>query len=113
MAHDWGVSLEGRIDVDSSAAIGVAQRKGNGKLRHVKVGLLWIQEKIEDEELFIEKVLGTENPADLMTKNLTLKKIEQYMEFMGQEHRGGRAEKSPNLSGRNAKPTTLLRNWLL
>ena len=46
MAHDWGVSLEGRIYVDSSAAIGVAQRKGNGKLRHVKVGLLWIQEKI-------------------------------------------------------------------
>ena len=97
MAHDWGVSLEGRIYVDSSAAIGVAQRKGNGKLRHVRVVLLWIQKKIEDEELFIEKVLGTENPADLMTKNLTLKKIEQYMEFMGQEHRDGRAEKSLNL----------------
>ena len=75
----------------------MAQRKGNGKLRHVKVGLLWIQQKIEEEELFIEKVLGRDNPADLMTKNLALRKIEQYMDFMGQEFKEGRAEKSLNL----------------
>ena len=46
LARDWGVELEGRIYVDSSAAIGVAKRRGNGKLRHVRVGLLWIQERI-------------------------------------------------------------------
>ena len=45
LAADWGVSLRGRVHVDSSAAIGVAQRRGNGKLRHVRVGTLWIQEK--------------------------------------------------------------------
>ena len=55
---------EGRIYVDSSAAIGVAKRQGNGKLRHVRVGLIWIQERIEDGDLAIEKVLGTNNPAD-------------------------------------------------
>ena len=54
LAADWGVKLEGRIYVDSSAAIGVAHRKGNGKLRHVKVGLLWIQERVDEDELRIE-----------------------------------------------------------
>ena len=84
----------GRIYVDSSAAIGVAKRRGNGKLRHVRVGLLWIQERIEDGDLAIEKVLGTNNPADLMTKKLTRSKIDQYMEICGQEFRDGRADKS-------------------
>ncbi len=48
MAQDWGMEMEGRIYVDSSAAIGIVHRRGNGKMRHVKVGTLWIQEKVEE-----------------------------------------------------------------
>ena len=44
LADDWGIELRGRIYIDSSAAIGVANRWGNGKLRRVRVGTLWIQE---------------------------------------------------------------------
>ena len=47
LLEDWGVKREARVYVDSSAAIGITQRRGNGKLRHVKVGMLWIQEKVE------------------------------------------------------------------
>ena len=71
--------------VDSAAAIGITQRKGAGKLRHVKVGMLWIQERVEEGELQVVKVLGAENPADAMTKNLGGGKIEQLMEKMSQE----------------------------
>ena len=92
--HDWGLEEGARLLVDSSAAIGVINRKGNGRLRHVKVGMMWIQEKVEEGEIRIEKVLGTENPADLMTKYPPAAKIQQYMEKLGQESRGGRAEKS-------------------
>ncbi len=73
LAHDWGVDAEARVFVDSSAAVGVVHRKGNGKLRHVKVGMLWIQEKVEDGEMEVLKVKGDENPADLMTKHLPVK----------------------------------------
>ena len=41
----WGYTTTGEVYVDSSAALAVVARKGNGKLRHVKVGCLWIQEK--------------------------------------------------------------------
>ena len=44
LLEDWGVTREARVYVDSSAAIGTMQRRGNGKLRHVRVGTLWIQE---------------------------------------------------------------------
>ena len=94
LARDWGLEVEAKLFVDSSAAIGVVNRKGNGRLRHVKVGMLWIQERVEDGDLSVAKVLGTENPADLMTKYLAVNKIDQYMEKLGQEVRSGRADKS-------------------
>ena len=39
-------------------------------MRHVKVGMLWVQQKQENEELSYRKVAGTDNPGDLMTKHL-------------------------------------------
>ena len=83
--------------VDSNAAIGVACRKGNGKLRHVKVGTLWIQEKVEDGEVNIRKVAGEENPADMMTKNLNEGKVEKFMKMLNKEFKEGRAEASLKL----------------
>ena len=38
------------------------------------------------------KVLGTENPADLMTKYLTRKKVDDAVDKMGQTVQEGRAE---------------------
>ena len=97
LLEDWGVKKEAKVYVDSAAAIGITQRKGAGKLRHVKVGMLWIQEKVEDGELQVAKVLGTENPADAMTKHLSGGKIQQLLERMGQEWRAGRSELSLQL----------------
>ena len=97
LAHDWEMEVEGRLYVDSEAAIGVVNRRGNGKLRHVRVGMLWIQERVEEGGLAISKVLGTENPADAMTKYLPGTKMEVYMERMSQSYRGGRAEASLRL----------------
>ena len=92
LAADWGLDYEGEVLVDSSAALGVVARKGAGKLRHVRVGQLWVQEKSENGELTYKKVNGTENPADLMTKSLTGYDINRYMFMAGQEHREGRAD---------------------
>ena len=94
---DWGREVEGEVYVDSSAAIGVAHRKGNGKLRHVKVGLLWIQDKVEEGEVEVKKVAGEQNPADLLTKNVNIGKVEKYMEMISEEFKGGRAEVSVEL----------------
>ena len=82
------------MDVDSSAAIGAANRRGNGKLRHVRVGDLWIQERVEEGELQLQKVKGEDNPADAMTKNVGREKLEKFVAMSNQEFRRGRAEQS-------------------
>ena len=94
MAYDWGEELLCKVHLDSAAAIGVASRRGNGKLRHVKVGMPWIQERVEEEELSIQKAKGDDNPADMMTKYANAAKIDKFSECLSQEPREGRAEKS-------------------
>ena len=93
LAADWGIKMEGKLFVDSNAAIGVVHRKGNGKLRHVKVGSLWIQERVEEKEVEVRKVRGESNPADLLTKNVNQEKVERFCGLTNQERVTGRADK--------------------
>ena len=96
---DWGRVFEGVILVDSSAALGVVNGKGNGKMRHIKVGMLWVQEMEETGELGYEKVDGEWNCADLMTKGVPPKLIQRHGEKIGLEFRGGRAEAGLEAAG--------------
>ena len=88
---DWGLKLRGRVHVDSAAAIGVVGRKGNGKLRHVRVGSLWIQERVERGELEMQKVWGEWNPADLLTKGIARVNVERFVSLANQRWEEGRA----------------------
>ena len=58
LACKWGLAMKGNIFADSSAALAIAKR-GSGKMRHVNIGTLWIQEKNETGELQYTKVKGT------------------------------------------------------
>ena len=97
LAHEWGLELGGRVYVDSSAALGIVKRRGNGKMRHIRVGQLWVQEKNETGELEYTKVAGEENPADLMTKYFQEKLAKRFMDIIGQVFTTGRSEKSLKL----------------
>ena len=94
MAAEWGMELYGSIFADSTAALGVVKRRGCGKMRHVKVGMLWVQEKQETGELQYAKVRGTDNPADLMTKNVNTALADKMTGILGQRFVDGRAEHS-------------------
>ena len=97
MGKDFGKSLEVRIHVDASAAIGIAQRKGLGKLRHLDTQALWIQDALRTRRVNVEKVLGTENPADLMTKHLGGPDLQKCLKKLGIQIRHGRADAAPSL----------------
>ena len=55
LAGDWGWDVKGQVFTDSSAAIGTAGRRGNGKMRHVRVGMLWVQEQGEEGPINIKR----------------------------------------------------------
>ena len=88
---DWGIQTEGVILTASAAAQGMAKRKGNGKQGHIRVGMLWIQEKDESGELQYTKAKGGLNPRDLMTKGVLKKTLDTHMETLQLEPRRGRA----------------------
>ena len=68
LAQTWALDLQAEIYADSSAALAICKRQGCGRLRHVRIGHLWIQERVRAQELTLRKILGEVNPADLLTK---------------------------------------------
>ena len=92
MAESLGRNLEIEVFVDSSAALGVVGRKGCGKLRHVRVGQLWVQQLAEGEELSYRKICGEDNPADLFTKHLNRNRIDYLLDLLGLKDESGRAK---------------------
>ena len=80
---DTCVVLE--VHVDSSAAKSFASKRGSGKMRHMEVRWLWLQEEVRKGRVKVEKVWGKWNPADLMTKYLTAAEVEERSRRMGLE----------------------------
>ena len=44
------------VETDSSTAIGIASKRGLGRVRHIEVADLWLQEKITDKVIKLNKV---------------------------------------------------------
>ena len=59
LADDFGVDLQARLHIDASAALGVLQRQGVGRVRHLDVGVLCLQEQQLKRIIELTKVSGT------------------------------------------------------
>eukprot|EP00973_Karenia_brevis_P069890 9717216-Karenia_brevis.AAC.1 len=97
MLRDWGLELRGHVLGDASACLGVIHRQGLGKLRHINTSYLWVQEKNATKEIRYGKILGTSNPADLMTKYLKAEDISKHMHTLRSFYFEGRPEIAPKL----------------
>jgi hypothetical protein len=105
VARDLGVEVTPEVHADSSAAIGICNRSGIGKVRHLAVAQLWVQDCVRSKACRLFKVLGTENPADLMTKPLARAEIDGHLGRLGLSRATGRAETAPRADA--AVDTTL------
>ena len=80
LASDLGISSDQmsiEIFTDSSAARGIASRRGLGKVRLAAVCQLWLQDKVNDGETQVSKTKGTDNQADVLTKHVTASVLEK------------------------------------
>ena len=48
-------------------------------MRHLEIRDLWLQKEVNDGKVEVSKVRGDANPADLMTKVLSVKEIEDRL----------------------------------
>ena len=97
MAADFGETMSGEVRSDASAAIGIVHRQGLGKVRHIEVQNLWLQEHVASGKLKVSKVAGEANPADLMTKFLSRPDIDYKAKMLGFQVVQGRADTAPQL----------------
>ena len=83
--EDFGMSIDvPRLFCDSSAAIQVARRLGVGKMRHIDLGHLHIQEPVREKRVIVQKIKGTENPSNASTKHVaTGAEAEEGREMLG------------------------------
>ena len=63
LENPHGVHLYG----DSSAAQGIAQRTGCGKVKHLSIRQLWVQERVELGDLKVHKIPRAVNLSDALT----------------------------------------------
>ena len=92
---DLGKKVELKIHSDATAAIGIARRRGLSKLRHLDCEDIWIQAKVRNKEVKLVKVLGTSNPADILTKYLDQKTLQSALATMNMRSEAGRPESTP------------------
>ena len=95
IAKDLSIYYDIHLYIDSSAAMGMDARKGMGKVRHVEVSELWIQDAVRNKVLTVNKVKGDDNPADILTKYIEQGKIHQHCHGMRLVPDCGRPDSAP------------------
>ena len=83
LAKDLGWNVGLQLKIDSSAAKAITSRLGAGKVRHLEVRFLWLQEVTRNKQLQVVKVRGKANPADVLTKSKSFREACELLSLVG------------------------------
>ena len=86
------------VHTDSSAAKGIATRKGLGKVRHIEVSQLWVQQEVSSGRIRIVKVKGTDNIADILTKHIDNATLNRHCNTMHMQRSKDRHHMNPDIA---------------
>ena len=78
-----GFPVDMEVYLDSSAARGLFQRQGVGRIRHLEVKSLWVQEALQRKLFSLHAVNTQDNLADFGTKGLAVKRFSELREKLG------------------------------
>ena len=94
MLADFGTCADVVVRTDSSSGLAVGSRRGLGRLRHVQTRFLWVQQRVQQEDLRL-KELGDTNVSDALTKLLDEKRMTNLLTMMVYGFRCGRTLLAP------------------
>ena len=95
---DLGIDSRIRVHTDASTAKAIASRKGLGKVRHIEVNQLWIQDRVGSGDVELYKIPGTINPADALTKYVESEILIRHLNMTSQFVCQGRHVIMPQVS---------------
>ena len=110
LLHDFGMrTLKGLVWTDSSAAIGICMRQGLGKLRHLDTQMLWVQQRVRNNDLDLYYLPVDRNPADIFTKpSIPQDRVGSLLSSMGCSFAFGKPEAAPTLRKEGGTNTFVL-----
>ena len=97
LINDLGFKVKVRIHSDACAAIGMARRRGLGRVRHLDVEDLWVQSKVRDGHVDLAKVKGVGSPADILTKYVSAEILSRMLDILDLKFLDGRSPIAPEL----------------
>ena len=98
LLRDWNAHAGVDVLADSSAAKAIASRRGLGKVRHIEVCQLWVQERVHRGGIRVTQVQGESTPADIMTKHVGNATLIKHLTATGVGIETGRHALNPRLA---------------
>ena len=95
---DLGTQTAVHMYTDSSAAKGIASRRGLGKVRHIEVNQLRLQDKVHAGKIVLSKVAVVHNRADILTKHASARVLEGHLQGLYHHIRQDRHHMMPTIS---------------
>ena len=96
---EFNIEAKLRVKGDAVAAIGIVRRQGLGRIRHLAVADLWIQQRSKDGSVAYEKLEGVKNTSDILTKAVEGEVLSRHMEALGLTFAEGRHKDTPAYNG--------------
>ena len=78
LLREWQYKTVPLLQTDSQSALAVCKRRGPGRMKHIELNMLAVQEWLKTGRLRIHKVSTHDNPADLMTKAMNREKLIKF-----------------------------------
>jgi hypothetical protein len=83
MCTELGIHLKVRVRTDSDACRGTCNRSGLGRLKHIEVETLWVQEAVAKGRLELARVDRRDNPSDCLTKLVPKVELDRQCSLLG------------------------------
>lgn len=98
MLDDMDCKVKVAIATDSSAAKGIGSRRGLGKVRHIELSELWVQDQVSRGRIELVKIKGEDNFSDSLTKHSNQERIRQTLVCASQYVAEGRHPIMPKVA---------------
>ena len=81
MGYNGDLNIQ--LMTDSSAAKGTITRHGSGKMKHLNIKQLWIQEALKEYEVSVIKIPREANVSDLLTHQCNRADFDNHLAKLG------------------------------
>ena len=98
LSADLGLTFSLAVLSDATAATCICRRRGLGRVRHISVADLSVQDKVRCRDFVLEKLKGADNMADATTQHIDAPTLSKHMLNMPLTYEEGRAASAPALT---------------